>query len=220
MRQALSEYISRLREVAKNEPDVREPKTYVRAALTFGAFLGGIGVLVLALWWSGIRVSLTGSLPEGVYSITPSQTVSRFDLIVFCPPLSLVRIGGDILEDGPCPTGRDPMMKMVVAVGGDEVRLRGDAVVVNGVPLPGCGLRLRRDSFGRPVPSLPWKQGRLAARTVFLCGLSDRSWDSRYFGPILLPADFAKASPLVTRDWGWGRANGWRNRYSRRYPQA
>lgn len=219
MKAELRAYVARLRDVVRREPDVTNPKTYVRALGTLIAILSGFALVFGALWWSGVRVSLTGSLPEGVYAITPAHHIERFDLVVFCPPPELVRIAGAILEEGPCPLGRDPLLKMVVGLAGDTVRLSGNAVVVNGVRLPGCGVRFAHDSFGRRVPSLPWRQGVLPTGTVFLCGLSDRSWDSRYFGPIKLPADFAKAAPLVTRDWGWGRANAWRKRYIRRYPK-
>uniref|UniRef100_E6QPB4 Conjugal transfer protein n=1 Tax=mine drainage metagenome TaxID=410659 RepID=E6QPB4_9ZZZZ len=102
----------------------------------------------------------------------------------------------------------------MVGLPGDEVRIVGHVLTVNGVALKGCGRRIARDSTGRAVPRRRWGGGVIPAGDLFVCGLARRSWDSRYFGPVRRPRAIAVAWPLWTRDWGWGELNGWRKAYA------
>lgn len=153
---------------------------------------------------AGYRYTITGSLPEGVYHISPAhRPLRRFDLVVFCLPHAVVRLAGSIDTAGPCAdTRREPFLKVVIGVAGDRVRLEGDAVWVNGVPLHGCGIRYAR------APRFAWRAGIIPPGEVFVCGLSDTSWDSRYFGPVMAMNTYI-ATPVWTRSWGWKRLHTW-----------
>ncbi len=88
-----------------------------------------------------------------------------------------------------------PLLKRVVAQGGDTVCALGPAVFVNGKAV---AIRRAADRFGRP---LPWWQGCEALKDgrVFLLMPAPDSFDGRYFGPVSETRVIGKATPLWLR---------------------
>jgi conjugative transfer signal peptidase TraF len=107
---------------------------------------------------AGIRINHTPSLAVGFWRITPlGGPPRRGQIVSFCPP------DGAALREarrrlyigsGTCPGGYDPILKEVIAVAGDVVRLDAIGVAVNGRPLP-RSRRLDTDAAGQPVPGIP-----------------------------------------------------------------
>lgn len=125
---------------------------------------------------SGWRVNVTGSLPDVFYRI--SYTHGHGDYVQFCAPISTAALpdGGDCLD------GKLPLLKKVVAVGGDRVDVDAHGVRINGVQLPDSApKRLGRDGTRLPSAAGKWV---LDSGQVWVAGEHPDSFDSRYFGPI------------------------------------
>src|SRR5262249_60695964 len=101
-----------------------------------------------------------------------------------------------LVARGYLPAG-GPLLKPVVALGGDEVCVVDEEVSVNGTVLATTVADV--DSAGRPLPQ--WQDCKtLTAEEVFLLSTADaRSFDSRYFGPVTRPTIVGTATLL----WGW-----------------
>jgi conjugative transfer signal peptidase TraF len=91
-----------------------------------------------------------------------------------------------------------PVVKEIVAVPGDRVRVERSGLAVNGRELAGAAL-LGRDTHGRPLPHVRLGQHRLGEDELWVLGpASPRSWDSRYFGPIATAQVVATVQPWLT----------------------
>lgn len=140
-------------------------------------------------------------MPLGFYRVRPPAIRSGSQVLV-CLPEAIARLGRQrrYLPQGSCPTGASPVLKVIAAVPGDRVELRVDSLVVNGVATAATRLR-DRDGRGRSLPHAPLGVSWVPDGTVWLLGLRpDRSWDSRYFGPVPLSSILGSADPILT--WG------------------
>lgn len=144
------------------------------------AVVAGIGAFALF----DLRINVTDSAPLGVYRLD-HRVPSRGDRVFACFPGDDLACAARYLDrppfvDGPC-HGFPPLVKTIAGVPGDLVAVSGQAVLVNGEPLPGSR-PLARDGAGRPMPVL-WR-GRLDDGQYWLASPLRRSYDSRYFGPV------------------------------------
>jgi conjugative transfer signal peptidase TraF len=147
------------------------------------------------------RINWTGSMPLGLYRVRPAEIRSG-SRVLACLPGSTARLGQDrgYLSRGSCSTGHSPVLKAIAALPGECVELRIDSLVVNGVATAATRLR-ERDGRGRPLAHAPVGVSRVSDGEVWLLELrSDRSWDSRYFGPVPLASILGSADPILT--WG------------------
>lgn len=135
---------------------------------------------------ANFRMNFTNSMPVGVYSVVwlPPGGVQRGMLVAACAPPHAAEQGRQrgYLGAGPCADGTEVLLKFVAAVAGDMVDVTPRGVDVNGCLL----LHSRpepRDRNGRTL--VPWPRGahRLANGQAWLYAPTDRSWDSRYWGP-------------------------------------
>ena len=146
-----------------------------------------IVVPVCILFWGGaafgIRLNTSPSLPFGLYRVT---TDTSAPLVEFCPmePVASLANARGYRQAGSCPDGGTPLMKPIVARGGDIVDVTAAGVAVNGSQLRNSSA-LSRDTAGRPLT--PWADGRYVVPAGMVWLISDyhpRSFDSRYFGPV------------------------------------
>ena len=105
---------------------------------------------------------------------------------------------GGYLTRGQCPAGVEPLGKLVAAAMGDTVEVTTADVVVDRQLLPRT-TPLRTDSHGRPLPQLAGYRAVLGSGEVWLVAEGHgRSFDSRYFGPVLLSTVLTVVQPLYT----------------------
>jgi type IV secretory pathway protease TraF len=85
-----------------------------------------------------------------------------------------------------------PAIKRVAAISGDRVCASGDIIQVNG---DFAAVRMRADYLGRTLPQ--W-QGckRIRPDELFLLNDNSKSFDSRYFGPVLKRKMIGRAALL------------------------
>ena len=166
------------------------------------ATLLGIPVVLatstLACWLGGIRVNLTGSMPIGVYRVLHGQP-ARGAMVLACLPASVSEFAHHrgYLPNGNCPGGVAAVGKVILALAGDTVLVTVTGLEVGARPVPNSK-PLRRDSQGRPLPQLAL--GAYVVRPEecwLLSGYSERSFDSRYFGPVPSTAVIAVIRPLL-----------------------
>lgn len=121
----------------------------------------------------------SASAPLGWYVVEPKRTLKRGDKVAAFAPMEARRLAN---ARGYLPA-HIPLIKTVWATGGTQVCHDGPVVRVMSRP----DLRtLEQDSLGRPLPT---RSGcyRLRSDEVFLVSTDvQTSWDSRYFGPVLL----------------------------------
>ena len=148
-------------------------------------------------WLGGIRLNLTGSMPVGVYRVVHGKP-ARGAMVLACLPASVAAFAHDrgYVPNGNCPGGVAAVGKLILALAGDTVVVTTAGLEVASRLEPNSK-PLQRDSQGRPLPQLA-----LGAYVVqphecwLLSGYSERSFDSRYFGPVPSTAVIAIIRPL------------------------
>lgn len=159
------------------------------------------------IWGSSaipLRVNWTGSAPVGLYATFHRAPIARADLVVVCLPSTLAARGRarGYLAAGSCPNGTSPILKQVVATAGDEAELTSDTVAINDRVID-RSQRLFLDSLGRPLELFPLGRSVVRDGEVWVLGVHrERSWDSRYFGPIPASSIVGVARPLLTMNLG------------------
>lgn len=149
--------------------------------------IAALGIVIFILNSGlGWRINVTHSIPLGLYALT-EQAVSKGRYVIFCPPDTAIfqeakRRG--YLPAGFCPGGYRPVMKKVMATGGDNVAVTPSGVYVNGQLLPFSQPQLA-DSAGRALTKSELSGNLLKPDELLLMtdGLAT-SFDSRYFGLI------------------------------------
>lgn len=163
----------------------------------------------LAILWNNsavpVRINWTGSAPAGLYTIFhKARMVTTDDLVIICLQGAVAALGRakNYLPPGSCPNGTSPILKEVVATAGDEVELRSDGIAVNGRVVD-RSQRRTVDSLGRPLELLPLGRRIVRKDEIWVLGVHrERSWDSRYFGPIPSSSIVGVARPLLTMNVG------------------
>ena len=150
------------------------------------AWLASPVLLLVMGWLAGLRLNLTGSLPVGLYVISPSLPV-RGALVLVCLPAKVAefaRARGYVPRGVQCPGGVSAVGKPVVAIAGDTVTVTPAGIVVNGAAVPNTRT-LASDRKGRRLPLLPAGRWVVEPGTVWIVSSYSRySFDSRYFGAI------------------------------------
>ena len=158
-----------------------------RWTVFFGATVAA--VVFAALF---VRVNRTPSVREGVYLVLPEWMAwnepAVGDLVTACAPegdaarLALER--RYLRPSGDCPSGAVPLLKRVVATGGQTVRVSPDRVRVDGARIAGphAGPPPTADRQGRPLAPVygTWPLGR---GDLWLGSDIPNGYDSRYLGP-------------------------------------
>ena len=135
----------------------------------------------------------SASVPIGLYRVEPGNGIGVADIALVMPPEPLASF---VAARGYLPNGV-PLLKRVLALGGQTVCRRRTAIVVGGVTY---GHARGRDGRGRALPV--W-QGCyvVAGDQVFLMNWDAAdSFDGRYFGPLPLTSVIGRAVPVWTFD--------------------
>ncbi len=124
-------------------------------------------------------------MPIGLYREVQTQVISG-SLVEVCLPDAVAKIGLErsYLAGGRCLNGAEPVIKEVIAVGGDTVDLHNENIQVNGRAVSNSKT-LTEDRGGRGILAVPRQRYVLQANELWLYGNHHiASWDSRYFGAI------------------------------------
>ena len=168
-----------------------------RAAHVLLTTVASVGMAYAATVPTSLKLiwNVSASVPVGLYSVEPADTLEITDLVAVMPPppLAAFLIARGYIGEG------TPLLKRVMGLPGQDVCRLGNAITVDRLPL---GEALPRDRLGRDLPV--W-QGcrRIAPGHLFLMNpdVSD-SLDGRYFGPISSTSVIGRAMPLLTDEAG------------------
>lgn len=165
-----------------------------------------IGVAVVAavsavVGFSGLRLNTTSSLPKGVYVIVdaPLQVGS---VVLVCPPLGKVseeaRARGYVGFSADCPEQFQRLIKRVVGTPGMTVSTAASGLlVIDGRELPSSSVK-PTDSAGRPLTAYFALPATLSHSQYLVLGDTEKSFDSRYFGPVERGSIRAVMQPVFT----------------------
>jgi conjugative transfer signal peptidase TraF len=172
---------------------------FARGILIFmvSAALLILGNLIAA---ASLRLNVSASMPPGIYrfAVVSPREIHRGMLVAVCAPSRAARLGlrRGYVASGECAENSEPLLKTVAALAGDDVAISPRGVEVNG--------RLLRDSkplafdrAGRPLVSWPRGHFRISRGTIWLHADHERSWDSRYWGPVPARNVLAKVVPVL-----------------------
>lgn len=147
---------------------------------------------------AGLRVNLSPSYPLGLWRIHALHRDVRVgDLVFICPPLTAsfdLAFERGYIRPGLCPGRRSPLIKTVVALPGQSIRI-GSLVTIDGRSLPNSDLQ-PVDGAGRQLR--PFAGGFVPAGMLFIHSDYEGSYDSRYFGPIPAEGVLGLAEPVLT----------------------
>ena len=151
---------------------------------------------------AGLRINSSASLPVGLYIASSAGAFAEF-----CPDDYGLSAERDyrhkpllaLWAKGVCPDGAAPLLKPVVGRAADEIVLSPAGITVNGKLLPHTA-PLAQDSAGRPLMHWPFGHYRTAPGTLWVASsYNQRSYDSRYLGPIPQRAVRARLGILLAR---------------------
>jgi conjugative transfer signal peptidase TraF len=172
-----------------------------RPVLAMLGLVIAVAFLVMLGRFLGLRISLTDSAaPAGIYRLVGGLSIKHGELVGACLPASIAQegIARGYLQQGDCPSGAEPVAKIVEALPGDVLDVQPGWVSVDGHVFPDSAVAAH-DSIGRPLPHVPWGRRQVAPGEVWLFGFHNvRSWDARYFGPVPLSEVRAALKPVLT----------------------
>lgn len=176
------------------------PNSQVLRSIRFALICAVITTFVAIVLIIGLRLNFTASMPLGIYRIdhVAPSTMQRGMLVAVCAPVGAAEQGRrrGYLGTGPCPGDSEPLLKTVAAVAGDTVAIASDGVSVNGHLLRNSK-SVAADRSGRRM--FPWPSGlyRIPRGSIWLYADNERSWDSRYLGPVPTRNVLASVTPVV-----------------------
>jgi len=160
--------------------------------------LGTLASAMMIPAFAGVRINGSPSLPIGLYVVTSD---SNARLVEFCPsePYAALAFERGYRTKGNCPDGGAPLMKPVAARPGDTVEVSNHGISVDGRKL--CNSApLGFDTSGRTLQHWPFGKYSIGDGTVWvISSYNQRSFDSRYFGPITDTQIRHRMRPLLTR---------------------
>jgi conjugative transfer signal peptidase TraF len=136
---------------------------------------------------AGIVINNTASMPGWIYKITgDNSTIRSGDIVVVCPSLQQMKPVFDlpavVMQGGGDCHGMVPLLKLVTGQAGDEVVVKSDSVVINGMVVLNSGQYEMTTLM--PI-KIEEKHIKLDQDQFFVSGVgSPYSYDSRYFGPV------------------------------------
>lgn len=157
-------------------------------------------------WISGWSLALNTSvsMPRGLYLVGPLGSIPKTgDIVALCIPnkeAAAVYLERDYLPASTrCATGISPVMKPVVGVPGDVMRVGQLSTMANGKQIPNSAV-MDTDSQGLPIDHLPvgWIKRLDTDEYFMLANHVERSLDSRYYGTVQRSDMLALAHPLIT----------------------
>ncbi len=163
--------------------------------------MAGMFVGLEAGFAEGFRLNTTASMPVGIWQVTPliPAQVRRGAIVTAClPDLPVVHqgIARGYIHAGSCPSGIEPVVKPIAAIGGDVVSVGRSGISVNGSAVRGTA-QLAQDAGGRALHGVSAGVCTVEPGHVWLLAPRNRrSFDSRYFGEVPASSIQAAARPI------------------------
>lgn len=169
--------------------------------LTITSLLVLFVLALIAGQFFGIRWNKTSSIPTGLYQISdiPEKGLKRNELVIACPEDTQMQRQaldrGYLLYGFACDGGFAPIFKKVMAFPGDKIQISDEKISINGVSIKNSKRHLF-DANGRVLPVKSSSNVVPEGFVWLLSDYTDKSWDSRYFGPVPIKSIFGVAKPI------------------------
>ncbi|HEX8693656.1 MAG TPA: conjugative transfer signal peptidase TraF [Longimicrobium sp.] len=175
--------------------------------------LAAVALVAPLVFLYGFRLTYnsTESLPIGIYQVRELRGApARGDVVGFCLEGEFARLAmnrGYVHREGlelyvygtRCASGAAVIGKPVAGLPGDTVEVRRSGVWINGVPVANSQV-IARDHADREMPHPRWGRHVLARDEYWLQSThSERSFDSRYYGPVRRSQILDRRTPLLVR---------------------
>jgi conjugative transfer signal peptidase TraF len=159
--------------VPTNAVNRERARRFLGSLALAAAVVGAAGGLAPRFVWN-----LSASLPRGLYRLEPAAPLRRGVIVSFPPPpaVSALMAARRYLPEHAL------LLKVVVGLPGDVVRVDDTAYVVNGDVI---GRVARTDSAGRSLAPHSFS-GVVPFGFAFVASRAPLSFDSRYLGPVPL----------------------------------
>lgn len=162
-----------------------------------------VGIAMGSAYAGGIRWNMTPSMPIGLYRVQPIQgAVARGEVVTLCLEPEAAALGRErgYITGGECPNNVELLVKTVVAIPGDEVKVSAEGLAVNDVPSPHTN-PLPVDDLGRQMQAVPSGVYSVGRDQVWVIGDADpRSYDSRYYGAVHIDYLRGRAIPFFVNN--------------------
>lgn len=160
--------------------------------------LVGLLLLWLVATLLGLRFNNSSSAPVGLYyEITNSPSVDNY-VVINMKGNSQAEIAADREYFNRSSNGDLLLCKRIAALPGDIVNINNDGfITVNGMVIENSKLK-DADSLGQSLTSTNVYPFNVPEGHYFVMGLTVRSFDSRYFGPVKDSRIQAVVVPLLT----------------------
>lgn len=149
-------------------------------------FIIAIFVFVLKKLSYGISYQKSASMPKGIYLMLPAKEINRGDLVIFYPP----KKAADFAHKNHWLPDSNILLKQVFGIPNDFVCNYHQVIEINGKILG------KVYDFYAPGKKMPHRQFCAKLKDeqyLLLSTYIDRSYDGRYFGPVLRQQIIAKA---------------------------
>lgn len=163
--------------------------------------VAAVSMIAAAVCVGGLRVNTTSSLPKGFYAIVdaPLQVGS---VVLVCPPPSRVseeaRARGYVGFSADCPEQFQRLIKRVVGTPGMTISTSENGLlVIDGRAQPSSSVK-PMDKAGRPLTAFFTRPATLGNSQYLVLGDTEKSFDSRYFGPVEQGSIRAVMQPVFT----------------------
>ena len=161
----------------------------------------GLGIVTVlttgVLYAVGIRINTTCSGPVGLWR-TLDAPIERGSFVLLCATANRrtrIAIHRHYVGVGSCPGRTTPLLKRVVGLQGDVVKVTNRGIWINGERLHHSA-RQRFDTKRRRLPHP--RSETLPAHMLWLMNDMPQSFDSRYFGKVSTDAIKTPVEPLLT----------------------
>ncbi len=133
-----------------------------------------------------MRFNLTPSMPIGFYyQVAHPGKLQRGQTVEVCLPKNIGEQGiqRGYLNKGSCEGGFEPVIKELIAIPGDEIKINHDGIFVNKIFYRAPFIQF--DMNGQPMSSYSIKAIK-STNQYWLYGANDLeySWDSRFYGGV------------------------------------
>ncbi len=154
-------------------------------------------IFLYAIKNMGIMLNVTPSIPIGIYKTHPPTAMQRGDIVALClsDPDKEYGLTRHYIQMGTKCHDSDPLIKKIIAVPGDTVRLQDGFMVVNHQEL--LFKTYYKDNAQRSLKVFPRGLYQQTSGYWMIGDHSPYSWDSRYWGPIARNQILYKLSPLI-----------------------
>ena len=137
----------------------------------------------------GVSIQISNSMPKGLYLTTPINTPKKDSTVLFYTSAATEQL----MKQRQWITYKTPIMKKVAAVPGDLACIEDHHLLINNQYYSSIATI---DSKKRPLPQLAFCRTLKNNEYFLISNYSEKSFDSRYFGPIPREKIIAKATPL------------------------